>query len=114
MPGATAALIAEEDGVTAATAEWKARRDVIVEEMHGLPLVVPDGGWSLLIDTVALGMKPDFAAERLFRKGAVAATPMIGWGHEERAGRYLRFVFANESVARLEGLRERIHQSWSL
>lgn len=114
MPGATAALTAEDDGVAAATAEWKMRRDVIVEEMRGLPLVVPDGGWSLLIDTAALGMRPDLAAERLFRKGAIAATPMIGWGHDDRAGRYLRFVFSNEPVARLEGLRERIRQSWSL
>lgn len=114
MPGAAAALTAVDDGVAGATAEWKARRDVIVEEMRGLPVVVPDGGWSLLIDTVALGMRPDVAAEQLFRKGAIAATPMIGWGHEDRAGRYLRFVFANEPVARLEGLRERIRQSWSL
>ncbi|BCH22916.1 aminotransferase [Mesorhizobium sp. L-8-10] len=114
MPGAAAALIAEDDGVAAATAEWKTRRDIIVKEMRDLPVVVPDGGWSLLIDTVALGMRPDLAAERLFRHGAIAATPMIGWGQEDCAGRYLRFVFANEPVARLEGLRERIRQSWSL
>lgn len=114
MPGAAAALTTENDGVAAATAEWKARRDIIVEELHDLPVVIPDGGWSLLVDTVALGMTPDRAAERLFHHGAIASTPMIGWGHEDQAGRYLRFVFSNEPVERLGGLRERIRQSWSL
>lgn len=114
MPGAAAALTAGDDGVAAATAEWKARRDVIVDGLSDLPVVVPDGGWSLLIDTRALGMDPADASTRLFREGAVAATPMTGWGEATRAGRYLRFVYANEPVARLSDLRERIRKAWSL
>lgn len=114
MPGAAAALTAGDDGVAAATAEWKARRDVIVDGLSDLPVVVPDGGWSLLIDTRALGMDPADASARLFREGAVAATPMTGWGDATRAGRYLRFVYANEPVARLSDLRERIRKAWSL
>ncbi len=89
-------------------------RDVIVDGLSDLPVVVPDGGWSLLIDTRALGMDPANASARLFREGAVAATPMTGWGDATRAGRYLRFVYANEPVARLSDLRERIRKSWSL
>jgi len=114
MPGAAAALTTGDDGVQAATAQWRARRDCIVTALHDLPVVTPDGGWSLLIDTMALGMKPEDASKRLFEHGAIAATPMTGWGHPDRAGRYLRFVFANEPVDRLRDLRERIRQAWSL
>jgi len=114
MPGAAAALTASNDGVAEATAVWKARRDLIVSELSDLPVVSPDGGWSLLIDTVSIGLAPDLASKKLFEKGAVAATPMLGWGTENRAGRYLRFVFSNEPVSRLEGLRDRIRKAWSL
>ncbi|SLN38853.1 pyridoxal phosphate-dependent aminotransferase [Oceanibacterium hippocampi] len=114
MPGAAAAITAPDDGIAAATAVWKGRRDRILREMDGLPVVRPDGGWSLLIDTVALGMAPAEASKRLFDKGLIAATPMTGWGAEERAGRYLRFVFANEPVERLAGLRERIRRAWAV
>ena len=114
MPGAAAALTAEDDGIAAAVAELQARRDVILAELSDLPAVRPDGGWSLLIDTVALGMSPADASQRLFEQGKVAATPMTGWGSEENAGRYLRFVFANEPRERLAGLRERVRAAWSL
>ena len=114
MPGAAAALDAEEDGVAAATAEWRARRDLILRELGDLPVIRPDGGWSLLIDTVALGMPPAEASRRAFDHGGIAATPMTGWGDEARAGRYLRFVFANEPVDRLRGIRERLRRAWKV
>jgi len=114
MPGAAAALTAEDDGVAAATAVWRARRDLILTELADLPVVRPDGGWSLLIDTQALGMTPEEASARAFERGRIAATPMTGWGAPERAGRHLRFVFANEPVERLKGLRERLRQSWDV
>lgn len=114
MPGVTAALTARDDGVVAATAEWKARRDHILAEMSDLPVVSPDGGWSLLIDTVALGFSPSDASRMLFDKGAIAATPMTGWGADSHAGRYLRFVFANEPVSRMGDLRDRIRKAWSV
>ena len=59
---------------------WRQRRDVILTELSGLPVIPPDGGWSLLIDTTQLGMSPADASERLFTRGRVAATPMTGWG----------------------------------
>ncbi len=114
MPGAAAALGADDDGIAAAVAEWQARRDLVLAELSDLPAVRPDGGWSLLIDTVALGMTPEDASRRLFETGRVAATPMTGWGSADRAGRYLRFVFANEPCARLAGLRERVRAAWSV
>jgi len=114
MPGAAAALNAVDDGVAAATAEWKTRRDVIWNQCRDLPLVRPDGGWSMLIDTGALGMRPEEASRLCFEKGAIAATPMTGWGDASRAGQYLRFVYANEPVARLGDFRERLRRAWGL
>ena len=114
MPGATAALRTADDGVAAATAQWQARRNTILRECRDLPVVRPDGGWSLLIDTVALGMTPAVASRRCFEKGKIAVTPMTGWGSEQHAGRYLRFVFANEPVERLTGIRQRLRSAWGL
>lgn len=114
MPGAAAALTAADDGVAEATAEWRRRRDLILQEMSDLPVVRPDGGWSLLIDTAAIGLAPAEASRLLFEKGRIAATSMHGWGADDHAGRYLRFVFANEPADRLAGIRERVRAAWSL
>ena len=89
---------------------WRQRRDVILRELSGLPVIPPDGGWSLLIDTTQLGMSPADASERLFTRGRVAATPMSGWGPSGE--KYLRLVFANEPVERLGDLRSRFDAAW--
>lgn len=114
MPGAAAAITAKDDGIAAATATWKARRDIILQALSDLPVVRPDGGWSLLIDTAELGYSPVEASRLLFEKGRIAATPMTGWGSEDIAGRYLRFVFANEPVERLGDIRERLRLAWQV
>ncbi|MGC8000855.1 hypothetical protein ACP3XN_26005, partial [Salmonella enterica] len=79
MPGAAAALTTNDDGVAQATARWRARRDLILTELADLPCVRPDGGWSLLIDTAALGLPPERASALLLDKGRIAATAMTGW-----------------------------------
>ena len=111
MPGAEAALIGSDAGVSSAIAEWQRRRDVMIEELAGLPVIRPGGGWCLLMDTRKLGLDPEIAAQELLEKGKVATTPMNNWG-TERAGAYLRFVFANEPIVRLRSLRERIRRAW--
>jgi aspartate/methionine/tyrosine aminotransferase len=113
MPGATAALTQPGDGIAEATAELEARRDLVLAEMRGLPLIPPGGGWSLLIDVSQLGMDGETASRLLFARGKIAATPMRNWG-SERAANFLRFVFANEPVARLRGLGERVRRAWNL
>ena len=56
QPGALAALVEPAGGgVTDAVAEWERRRDTVQAELDGLPVVRADGGWSLLVDTGALG-----------------------------------------------------------
>ena len=68
-------------------------------------MVRPGGGWSLLIDAVALGTSRPSCRARCSR-AAIAATPMTGWGGEV-ADRHVRFVFSAEPVERLATFPER-------
>ncbi len=113
MPGAAAALTTTDDGVATAIAEWQKRRDVLLDELSDLPAVPPNGGWSLLLDVGKLGLDCDTASQLLLEKGKIAATPMRNWG-SERASAYVRFVYANEAVHRLRGVRERIRTARNL
>jgi aspartate/methionine/tyrosine aminotransferase len=113
MPGAAAALTTADHGVAAAVAEWQKRRDVLLDDLSDLPVVPPNGGWSLLLDVGKLGLDCDTASQLLLEKGNIAATPMRNWG-SDRASAYVRFVYANEPVHRLRGIRERIRTAWNL
>ncbi len=109
MAGAVAALRAPPDDLRSCVREWQSRRDATLEQLDGLPAVRPDGGWSLVMDTHALGVDPGELSRRLLSHG-VAATPMIGWGGPV-ADRHLRFVFSNEPVERLATLGERVRRA---
>ena len=111
MPGATAALTMPEDGIVEAVEQWQKRRDVLLEELCGLPVVSPHGGWCLLVNVKQLGMDCEAAARLLFEKGRIAATPMRNWG--DLGDQYVRFVYANEPVQRLRGIRERVQAAWN-
>ena len=87
-------------------AELQARRDAVVEQLAGLPVGVPDGGWSLLLRVSDFGIDGEIMARNLLDQG-VCATAMTGWG-ETHSAQYIRFVFANEPVARLETLGDRV------
>jgi len=105
---AVAAALSAPDAqadVAAATAVWQQRCELILQQLQAYPCVRPDGGWSILIDTDAMGISPGEASERLFTRAQVAATPMKGWGPS--GARYLRLVFANEPVERLTDIGER-------
>ncbi|MGX1162094.1 aspartate/methionine/tyrosine aminotransferase [Pseudarthrobacter sp. SLBN-100] len=109
--GAAAALSASKDGVpgdgiAAAVADWQARRDLILRELDGLPVVKPDGGWSLLVNATALGKKAPELSQRLLQHGRIAATPMTQWG-QQVAPDYVRLVFATEPIERLTGIGDR-------
>ncbi|HMQ29447.1 MAG TPA: pyridoxal phosphate-dependent aminotransferase [Chloroflexaceae bacterium] len=109
--GAVASAIADpDDGIAASVAAWQRRRDVVLEELAGLTVIPPHGGWSLLLDVTPFGLSGAEASRRLLERGKIAATPMVNWGGE-RAGRYVRFVFANEPVERLRGLGARVREA---
>ena len=105
--GAHAALTAGDGGVADAVREWQARRNLILQELDGLPVVIPDGGWSLLLDAEAAGTQAPELSRRLLEHGRIAATPMTAWGSEV-APRYVRLVYANEPLERLRGIGERV------
>ena len=106
MPGVTAALNAQDDGLEAAIKVWQARRDTLLNELDGLPIIPPHGGWSLLLDAEQLGFSAPNLAAKLFKEAKIATTPMTGWG--EHAGRYIRLVFSNEPAERLIGIGAKI------
>jgi len=104
--GTRVALSLEDDGLSAANAEWERRRDETLRQLEGLPTVRPAGSWSLLLDVAALGLDCMEVSQRLLEQ-KVAATPMRGWGGDV-ADRHVRFVFSNEPVERLATLGERV------
>lgn len=92
--------------------ELQARRDCVLEELSGLPVGVPGGGWSLLLRVSDFGLDGASMSERLLEQG-VCATAMAGWG-ESHGAQYIRFVYANEPVERLRGLGDRVRAALRL
>ena len=107
--GAIAALNSDPGDFESAVAEYERRRDAVVEELEGLPIVPASGGWALLLDTQAMGIPPPEASTRLLEH-KVAATPMTVWG-ETVAPRHIRFVFSREPVERLRNLGQRVRNA---
>ena len=103
---ALAAYTAPDDGVSACVAEWQRRRDTVLEQLDGLPVIRAAGTWAQLLDVAALGIDAGEFSRRLLAHN-VAATPMTGWGGEV-AARHLRLVFSNEPVERLQLLGDRV------
>ena len=106
---AIAALAEPPEDRAACVAEWQRRRDVVLDQLQGYPVVRPGGGWSLLMQTRPLGLEPAELSNRLLAE-RVAATPMPGWGGAVAEG-YIRFVYSNEPTARLELLRGRLERA---
>ncbi|MGB9405844.1 MAG: aminotransferase class I/II-fold pyridoxal phosphate-dependent enzyme, partial [Candidatus Acidiferrales bacterium] len=107
---AAVALRDDDNSLPAAIATWQSRRDCIREELASMPLLPCAGGWSILLDVHDWGLRSQEASTRLMTIGQIAATPMNNWG-TVRSDRYVRFVFANEPVERLRGLRRRVEQA---
>jgi len=104
--GALAALTTTDDGLTESVAEWQRRRDAMLKQLDGLPVVNPAGGWSMIMEAEQLGVSPPDLSLALARN-KVAATPMTAWG-EHVAPHYIRFIFSREPVERIALLRERL------
>jgi aspartate/methionine/tyrosine aminotransferase len=107
--GALAALRSDPADFDNAVDEFERRRDAVVEELDGLPVVAASGGWALLLNTEAMGIPPAEASTRLLEQ-KVAATPMTVWGNKV-APRYIRFVFSREPVERIRELGPRVRKA---
>jgi aspartate/methionine/tyrosine aminotransferase len=107
--GAVAALRAPPEDLSQAVAEWERRRNAMLDQLEGMPVVRPGGGWSLLMDVEALGLSPPDLSRALVEE-KVAATPMTSWG-ERVSPRYIRFVYSNEPVERLSELGTRVRKA---
>jgi aspartate/methionine/tyrosine aminotransferase len=84
------------------TRELQARRDLVMQELKGLPVGVPAGGWSFVL-RVENGKE---ATSALMKEG-IFTTPMDGWG-EAHGERFVRFVFSNEPCQRLKGIGAKV------
>ena len=80
------------------TRELQARRDLLIQELRGLPVGVPAGGWSFV-----LRAENGKEATSALMKEGIFTTPMEGWG-EAHGERFVRFVFSNEPCHRLKGI----------
>ena len=109
--GAVATAIRDEhDGIAECVRELQSRRDLLLEELRDFDPVPPHGGWSFLIDVSPLGLDGPAASRRLLERGKIAATPMVNWGGAATAN-YVRVVFSNEPVDRLQGVGERFRRA---
>ena len=105
--GAVATAIRDpDDGIRSCVDQWQSRRDVLLDELRDFEVIPPHGGWSLLVDVSPLGMDGATAAKRLLELGRIAVTPMVNWG-TARSSRYVRIVFSNEPIERLQRIGER-------
>lgn len=112
MGAVAAAITGKDDGIEACNRELAARRDLLLAELDDFEIIPPHGGWSFLIDMAPLGLDGAAASRRLLEVGKVATTPMSNWGSMNTA-RYLRIVYANESLERLEGIGRRFRSALS-
>ena len=109
--GAVATAIEDpQNGVDDIARILQERRDLILLELADFDVVPPHGGWSLLVDVSKLGMDGPTASKRLLERGKIAATAMTNWGGEHCTN-YVRLVFSNEPVERLEGIGERFRKA---
>jgi aspartate/methionine/tyrosine aminotransferase len=113
--GAYAALTASDEAKDLAkcVAEWQKRRDVMLEQLQGMPIVPAEGGWCMVMNARQIGFSTaSELSQLLLERGKVAATPMTYWG-EKNSEQFLRLVFSNEPVQRLADLQERFDRALS-
>ena len=107
-----AAAIALADSRTSMSdyvSELERRRDLLLDELRGLPYGVPAGGWSMLLRVSDFGLDGARMSERLLDQG-IAATGMQGWG-EAHGAQYIRFVYSNEPLDRLRGVGDKVRRA---
>lgn len=110
MQAVATAIRDPNDGIQDSVTELQARRDLLLRELRDFTVIPPHGGWSFLVDVSPLGIDGATASKRLLELGGVAATAMVNWGGA-RCDNYVRIVYSNESLERLQGVGERFRKA---
>lgn len=102
--GALAALTSSQKCVEEMSAEFKIRRDLIVNHLEQMKLhyIKPQGAFYIFADTSHLGNSAD-VAEKLLTKAHVAVTPGSSFGPE--SDRYVRISYATSQANINEGMQ---------
>jgi aspartate aminotransferase len=100
------ALTGPQDSVDAMVAEFKARRDLIVDGLNAIPGITclrPSGAFYVFPDISATGITGAELADRLLNEGGVSALAGTAFGE---VGKYhLRFSYANSREKIAEAVR---------
>lgn len=99
---AQAALESSDEDCLEFIRELQAGRDVLMEELAGLPVGVPAAGWSFM-----LRVESGSGASNALMEGRTYVTSMDGWA-ETHGASFVRFVFSNEPCHRLEGIGRKV------
>ena len=105
-----AALTGPQDEVAAMVAEFRARREVVIEGLNGLPGVScsrPSGAFYAFPRIDGTGLASGELADRLLDEAGVVTLPGTGFGPEGEG--HLRLSYANSPEDLREGLR-RMHR----
>jgi aspartate/methionine/tyrosine aminotransferase len=107
------ALTGPQDAVEAMVAEFRRRRDRIVEGINaidGMSCLVPDGAFYVFPNVSKLGLKSVELQDRLLEEAGVAALAGTSFGPQGEG--YLRFSYANslENIEKALGLIENLRQ----
>ena len=92
--------------------ELQRRRNTVTEQLRevGVTTIPSKGGWMQLMNVEELGYDSATASDLLLEESKVAATPMRHWG-DANSDQFVRIVFSNEPVKRLEELGERVENA---
>jgi aspartate/methionine/tyrosine aminotransferase len=110
MQAVATAINDPNDGIHDSVVELQARRDLLLKELRDFTVIPPHGGWSFLIDVSPLGIDGATASKKLLESGEIAATAMVNWG-SAHCENFLRVVFSNESLERLQGIGDRFRKA---
>ncbi|MEM2933848.1 MAG: pyridoxal phosphate-dependent aminotransferase [Halobacteria archaeon] len=102
--GGLAALTSSQECVKEMVAEFKARRELIIEYLEEMELsyIKPEGAFYAFVDIAHLGSSPE-VAEKLLEKAHIAVTPGAPFGPESEG--YIRISYATSKANIIEGMR---------
>ncbi len=101
----------DQSGANAMVAEFKKRRDVIVDGLNAIPGITclrPKGAFYVFPNITGTGMKSQELSDILLNEAGVACLPGTAFGSEGEG--YLRFSYAN-SIANIQKALKNIEQT---